>query len=227
MKVKECAFEDRPYEKFELLGASALSDSELLAIILKTGTKNMPVTEISKNLISKDKDNIGLSFLSQYSINELMKTPGVGRVKAITLLATIEIARRVNHNTPNHNVSITTPEMLANIFMKDLHDKNQEFVETAVFDTKNRVRKVIVNSIGTVNSNSISFKDILSEPIKMGASKIAVSHNHPSGDTNPSKEDIVFTDGLKDACKLLGIDLLDHIIIGHNDFFSFRRNNLL
>ena len=181
----------------------------------------------SQILISKDKDNIGLSFLSQYSINELMKFPGVGRAKAITLLATIEIARRVNYSIPNNNSSINTPELLSNIFMKDLHDRNQEIVETAIFDVKNRVKKVVVNSIGTINSNSISFKDILSEPIKVGASKIAVSHNHPSGDVLPSNEDIAFTSKLKDACKLLGIELLDHIIIGNNDFFSFRKNNLL
>ncbi len=227
MKVKEYAFEDRPYEKLERLGAEYLSDSELLAIILKTGTKNMPVTEVAKNWISKDKENIGLSFLSQYSINELMTIPGIGRVKAITLLATIEIARRVNFNIPNQNHSINTPEKLSNIFMKDLHDKNQEIVETAIFDTKNRVKKVIVNSIGTINSNSISFKDILSEPIKIGASKIAISHNHPSGDVMPSNEDISFTAGLKEACKLLGIELLDHIIIGNNNYYSFRKNNLL
>ena len=227
MKVKEYAYEDRPYEKLERLGASALSDSELLAIIIKTGTKELPATEIAKSIISKDKDNIGISFLSQYSINELMKIPGIGRVKAITLLATLEIARRVNYNIPNCNLPINTPEMLSSIFMKDLHDKNQETVETAIFDVKNRVKKVIVNSIGTINSNSISFKDILSEPIKMGASKIAISHNHPSGDIFPSKEDIAFTNGLKDSCKLLGIELLDHIIIGNDNFFSFRKNNLL
>ena len=227
MKVKEYAFEDRPYEKLERLGAEALSDSELLAIILKTGTKSTPVTEVAQSLISKDKDNIGLSFLSQYSINELMKISGIGRIKAITLLATIEIARRVNYNIPNYNLSVNTPEMLSNIFMKDLHNKNQEIVETALFDVKNRVKKVIVNSIGTINSNSISFKDILSEPIKQGVSKIAISHNHPSGDIIPSKEDIAFTNGLKEACKLLGIELLDHIIIGNNNFFSFRKNNLL
>jgi len=227
MNLKEYAFEDRPYEKLERLGASALSDSELFAIILKTGTKNMPATEIAKTLISKDKENIGLSFLSQYSINELMKIPGIGRVKAITLLATIEIARRVNFEIPNYNSPINTPEKLSNIFMKDLHDKNQEIIETAVFDIKNRVKKVIVNSIGTINSNSISFKDILSEPIKIGASKIAISHNHPSGDISPSNEDIAFTSGLKDACKLFGIELLDHIIIGNNNYFSFKKNNLL
>ncbi|MBR6252472.1 MAG: DNA repair protein RadC [Clostridia bacterium] len=227
MKVKEYAFEDRPYEKLERLGAEALSDSELIAIILKTGTKNYPVTEVAKNLISKDKDNIGISFLSQYSINELMKIPGVGRVKAITLLAVVEIARRVNYNIPSNNMSINTPEMLANVFMKDLHSKKQEIVETAVFDVKNRVKKVIVNSIGTINSNSISFKDILSEPIKMGASKIAISHNHPSGDVFPSNEDVAFTNGLKDACKLLGIEIIDHIIIGDNQFYSFKKNRLL
>ena len=111
--------------------------------------------------------------------------------------------------------------------MKDLHNKSQEVVETAIFDVKNRVKKVIVNSVGTINSNSISFKEILSEPIKMGASKIAISHNHPSGDTFPSNEDISFTKGLKDACKLLGIELIDHIIVGDNKFFSFKRERLL
>lgn len=227
MKVKEYAYEDRPYEKLEMYGASALSDSELLAIILKTGTKNVPVTEVAKQLISNDKENIGISFLSQYSINELMKVPGIGRVKAITIIAIIEVAKRINNNMPNLKTPISTPEMLSKVFMKDLQDKNQEYIETAIFDTKNRVKKVIVNSIGTINSNSISFKDILSEPIKVGAPKIAISHNHPSGDSTPSQEDISFTVELNNACKMLGVELLDHIIIGNNNFYSFKMNKII
>ncbi len=212
MKLKDYAYLDRPYEKLVYYGAEALSDTELLAILIKTGIKNKTALDISRDILTKDS-NIGLSVLTQYSIEELMKTEGIGRVKAIEIKAFCELAKRMNFKLPLPNERITTPEQLSQVFMKDMYGLKQEVVETAILDSKNRVLKVKINAIGTINSSSTHIKDILSEPLKMSCSKIAIAHNHPSGDVTPSKEDIDFTKKLIDACKLLDVQFLDHIII--------------
>ena len=182
--------------------------------------------EISNNVLTKDESNIGFTFLTQYSIEELMKFEGIGKVKAITIKALCEFARRYNMCKPHPNERITTPEQMSKVFMLELQGKTQEMVKTAILDSKNRVIKVITNSIGSVNSNYVDLKDILSYPIKMGAPKIAIAHNHPSGDVTPSQNDICFTQKIKEACDLLGIQFLDHIIIGNNSFYSFKSNSL-
>ncbi len=169
--------------------------------------------EISNNILTKDESNIGFTFLTQYSIEELMKFEGIGKVKAITIKAICEFARRYNICKPHPNERITTPEQMSKVFMLELQGKTQEMVKTAILDSKNRVIKVVTNSIGTANSSMVHIKDILSEPIKMSAPKIAIAHNHPSGDAMPSFEDESFTLKLKDACNIMGIEFLDHIII--------------
>jgi DNA repair protein RadC len=213
MKVKDLNIENRPYEKLFSKGAETLTNEELLAIILNNGTKQKSVLDISNEIMTKDKQNIGFSFLTQYSIEELMTIDGIGKVKAIKIKAMCEFAKRFNIGKINPNERISTPEQLSKVFMNDLIDKPQEIVETAVLDSKNRVVKVITNSIGSYNSNQVLIKDILGEPLKMALPKIAISHNHPSGDVSPSNEDILFTQKLNEACNLFGIQLLDHIII--------------
>ena len=190
-----------------------LSDSEILAIIIGSGTKRKNALEIANEIITKDESNIGFSFLTQYSIEELMKFEGIGKVKAVYIKAICEFARRLKIGNLQSNERITTPEQMSKVFMLELQDKKQEMIKTAIIDSKNRVIKVITNSIGRGNTSFVDIKDLLSAPIKMGAPKIAVAHNHPSGDITPSREDIDFTHKLNDACKLLGINLLDHLII--------------
>lgn len=226
MKMKDLSYLDRPYEKLETYGAKALSDSELLAIILKNGTKDKTVLEISQELMSKDKENQGMVFLSQFSIEELIKIDGIGRVKAIQLKAVCELAERAFYRKPVLKEKIKTPEQLSLIFMGELRYKKQEFLKTAILDSQNRIIKIITNSIGGLNSNSIEIREILSEPIKASAAKIALIHNHPSGDVTPSKSDIIFTMKVNEACKIFGIELIDHIIIGNGEFSSLKRLEL-
>ena len=184
-----------------------------MAIILKTGTKHKSVLEIANDILTKDESNIGFSFLTQYSIEELMKFEGIGKVRAVEIKAVCEFAKRLKFGNLHSDERITTPEQMSKVFMLELQGKKQEIIKTAIIDSKNRVIRVITNSIGKGNSSFVDIKDLLSAPIKMGAPKIAVAHNHPSGDITPSQEDIDFTHKLNDACKLLGIVLLDHIII--------------
>ena len=218
MTIKKYSYQDRPSEKLLSKGAESLSDSEILAIILNTGTKEKSALDISKEIVSKDEENIGFSFLSQYSVEELMKIEGIGQKKATLIKAVCEFAKRFKLDVPNPKERITTPEKLSKVFMLDLYDETQEIVKTAIFDTKNRVIKVVTNSKGAVNSNTIAIKDILSVPIKAMAPKIAICHNHPSGDVTPSQEDIIFTKKLLEACNLFNITLLDHIIIRQKFF---------
>lgn len=226
MKMKELSFLDRPYEKLESYGSNALTDSELLAIILKTGTKEKTVLEIAQELTTKDIQNEGIVFLSQFSIEELMKIDGIGRVKAIQLKALAELALRATSKKPMPKTKINTPEQLSLLFMSELRFKKQEVVKTALFDNQNRVIKTVTNSIGGLNSNSLEIREILVEPIKSSAAKIALIHNHPSGDVTPSKSDIDFTIRVREACKMVGIELIDHLIIGNGVFSSLKRMEL-
>lgn len=226
MKMKELEVMDRPYEKLEAYGANVLSDSELLAILLKTGTKNKTVLEIARELMKKDVEKEGILFLSHFSMEELMKFEGIGRVKAIQLKAIAELVSRSCFKKPMLGEKIKTPEQLSLVFMSELRGKKQEFVKTIILDSQNRIIKTVTNSIGTLNSNNIEIREILNEPIKISAAKIALVHNHPSGDVTPSQSDIYFTLKVDEACKLFGIELMDHIIIGNGDFSSLKRLEL-
>lgn len=226
MKIKELSYLDRPYEKLEHFGAGFLSDSELLAILLKTGTKNKTIIEITQKLMSKDKENEGVVFLSRFSIEELIKIEGIGRVKAIQIKAICELIKRASSKKPILKEKIQTPEQLSLIFMGELRYQKQEFLKTAIMDSQNRIIKCITNAIGGLNSSSIEMRELLSEPIKCSAAKIALVHNHPSGDVTPSKSDIVFTSKVNEACKIFGIELIDHIIIGNGQFSSLKRLEL-
>ena len=226
MKMKELSVIDRPYEKLESYGSNALTDSELLAIILKTGTKEKTVLQIAQELITKDIRNEGVVFLSQFSIEELKKINGIGRVKAIQLKALAELALRATSKKPTLKEKINTPYQLSLLFMSELRFKKQEVVKTALLDTHNRIIKTVTNSIGGLNSNSLEIREILVEPIKSSAAKIALIHNHPSGDVTPSKSDIDFTIRVRDACKMVGIELVDHLIIGNGEFSSLKRLEL-
>lgn len=226
MKMKELSYDDRPYEKLEMYGANILSDSELLAILLKTGTKNKTVLELTQELMRKDVKKEGFIFLSYITLEELQKINGIGRVKAIQLKAIGELINRACFKKPELGEKIKTPEQLSLIFMGELINKKQEIVKTVILDTQNRIIKIVTNSIGNLNSNAIEIREILNEPVRISAAKIALVHNHPSGDITPSKSDIHFTLRVNEACKLFGIELIDHIIIGKGEFASLKRMEL-
>ena len=207
-------------------GANVLSDSELLAILLKTGTKNKTVLEIAREIMLKDTEKEGIIFLSHYSIEDLVKIEGIGRIKAIQLKAIAELISRSCFKKPLLGEKIKTPDQLSLVFMNELRDKKQEFVKTVILDTQNRIIKTVTNSVGTLNANIVEVREILNEPIRASAAKIALVHNHPSGDVTPSKSDIYFTQKVNEACKLFGIELIDHIIIGNGDFSSLKKLEL-
>ena len=209
--MKELPKSERPYEKLELYGEKTLSNAELLAIIIKTGTKDETSVELAQRILKlNDTDTEDLSYLQALSIEELMQIKGIGKVKAIRMF-----------KTSNYKaITIKQPHDLAKILMSELKFEKSEKVKIIVLNNKNEIQKIKDIATGGSNFANVSIKDILSEPIKMKAPKIIVVHNHPSGDSTPSKQDIVFTEQLYEISELMGIQLLDHLVIGNMNYTS-------
>ena len=221
IKMKELPKSERPYEKLELYGEKTLSNAELLAIIIKTGTKDETSVELAQRILKlNDTDTEDLSYLQALSIEELMQIKGIGKVKAIQLKAVTEIAIRMFKTSNYKAITIKQPHDLAKILMSELKFEKSEKVKIIVLNNKNEIQKIKDIATGGSNFANVSIKDILSEPIKMKAPKIIVVHNHPSGDSTPSKQDIVFTEQLYEISELMGIQLLDHLVIGNMNYTS-------
>lgn len=226
MKMKELPISERPYEKLEMYGANTLSNAELLAIIIKSGTKDESSVTLAQKILSLGKnkeckeDNI--KFLQELSIEEFMKIKGIGKVKAIQLKATCELAKRISKPIRQIKTKIRTPQDVANLFIDELKIEKREIVKVIIMNSQNVILKIQTISQGGTSSAQVSTKDILLEAVKMGAPKIILIHNHPSGESKPSKADIEFTEKLEKAAEILGILLLDHIIIGYNQYTSIK-----
>lgn len=223
MRIKDLPKTEKPYEKIENYGAECLSNAELLAVIIKTGTKNVTAIEIAQQILLLDKENKGLGFLKNVSIEELKNINGLGRVKSIQMKALAEFAIRFSKPQIIARKIITSPEDVAKILMLEMKDETQEIVKTLILNNQNELIRIVTNAVGTGNSSYVEVKDIFKEAIKSNAMKIIVVHNHPSGFVEPSKEDIKFTQKIKNAGELMGIELLDHIIIGSTTFASMKR----
>ncbi len=228
IKMKELPSSERPYEKLEMYGAGALSNAELLAIIIKTGTKEESSVTLAQKILTLNhnkKDN--LTFLQDISIEELTKIKGIGKIKAIQIKAVSELTKRISRPIVNNKITITCPENVADLLMNELKNEKREIVKVLILNTKNIVLKILDISYGSTNLAIIEPREILVEPIKMGAPRIILVHNHPSGDPTPSKSDIIVTEKLIQASKLMGIEILDHIVIGYNKYESiFLRKGL-
>lgn len=224
LKIKELPESERPYEKLEMYGSSMLSNAELLAIIIKTGTKEETSIDISRKiLVSNNKENTkedNLSFLQHSSIEDFMKIKGIGKVKAIQLKAICEIAKRMARPIQNLNITVKRSKDIADLMIEELLYEKREIVKVVILDTKNKVSKIVDVSYGGTNFAMIEPKELMSEVIKMGAPKMIMVHNHPSGDPTPSMSDIQITKRMIQATQILGIELLDHIIIGRCNYQS-------
>lgn len=224
--MKDVLLEDRPYEKLEQYGAEYLSDSELLAIIIKSGTKEMNSLKLAQILLSKNSSGLSsFNYLDNISIEELKSFKGIGRVKAIQIKAVIEIAKRISKNSKDKVTKITSPKDVYDLLSKDLEDKQVEQIKVVILNNKNIVKSVGTVSVGGQNKASASVKEILYEPLKQMAASIIIVHNHPSGDSTPSKQDILFTKRVIEGIRIFDIELLDHIVIGKNEYTSIKEMN--
>lgn len=226
MTTKELPLSEQPYEKCERLGAEALSDAELLAIIIKTGTRQECSIEVAQRLLSMDEAKPGLLFLHYATMQELMEISGIGRIKAIQLLAVAELGRRLSVAAMD-KTSFRSPKELAERYMSSMRHLLQEKVILIMMDSKCHILKEALVFKGTVNSSPLEAREIFLLALKHRAVFIILIHNHPSGDPNPSRADLNTTRRIKEAGDLLGIKLMDHIIIGDNEYISLKEKGFL
>ncbi len=227
LTVKELPITERPYEKCERYGTKMLSDAELLAVIIRTGSKNIRAVELAQKVLNLSEDNKGILGLNYFTIKELMGIKGIGKVKAIQLQCIAELTNRMAKASLNKKIGLSTPKIIADYYMQEMRHFTNEEIKLVILDTKNNLLKDMIISKGTINSSIISPREIFVEAIKYGAVYIVLIHNHPSGDPTPSKEDIIATKRIRDAGAIIGVTLIDHIIIGDNQYVSFRERELL
>lgn len=221
MKVKELPLSERPYEKLEMYGAEALSNAELIAIIIKTGTKEESSVSIAQKVLALEKKSENnLKFLQDVSIEEFMSIKGIGKVKAIQLKAICELTKRISRPINTGQIKIISPKDVAELLIDEMKFEKREIVKTILLNSKNVVIKIIDVCLGGTNSAILKPKDVLQEAVKIGAPKIILVHNHPSGDPTPSESDFDFTKRVKEASDIMGIELLDHIVLGEYNFES-------
>ncbi len=222
IKIKEIPKIDRPRERLISKGSSSLSDEELLAIILKTGTNNVSAKELAGQIINYAG---GLSNLNNLSLPELLKIKGIGEAKACDLLAVLELARRINQKRREIlKVKLIHPQIVVDYY-KHLTDLDQEHFYCLYLNSQKKVIGEKLLFIGTVNYSMVHPRDVFKEAYLLNAVGIICIHNHPGGDVAPSKDDEVITQNLKKVGELLGIEIVDHIIIGGDNYYSFKEND--
>ena len=219
LKMKELPSSERPYEKLEIYGAKKLSNSELLAIIIKSGTREESAVTIAQKVLNlnKNKDVNDLRFLQDMTIEELSKIKGIGKVKAIQIKALCEIATRINSPINKINIIIKTPKDVADLFMQEFKNEKLEKLKMILLNTKNEIVKNIEIKTGSINEIQVRPAEVLKEVIKEEVNKFILIHNHPSGDSTPSKADFDFTERIEKCSSLLNLNFLDHIVIGKDN----------
>lgn len=227
LTLKELPVSERPYEKCEKYGAASLSDAELLAVIIKTGSKGERVSELANRILNYSKGKSGLIGLNYLTLEDFMSIHGIGRVKAIQLLCVTELTKRMAKAHLPENAVLNQPKEIARHYMQELRHLDCEHVVLLLLDTKCHKIKDFLISKGTVNAALAEPREIFLKAVRYGAVNIVLLHNHPSGDVSPSNADISITKKVFQAGELLGIQLVDHIIIGDNRFFSFREKGMI
>lgn len=219
--------EDRPCEKCIRHGVQALTNRELLAVILRTGAKGYTVLELAGELLKLVPEREGFTGLRRMSLEELSAVRGIGQVRAVQLKCMVEIARRMAREEAGEGTFFTSPAAVAGYYMEDLRHEEQETLLLLMLNQKGRLLREKYMFRGTVNASLVSPREIFLEALSSRAVQIILLHNHPSGDASPSREDLNMTRRVREAGELLGITLSDHIIIGERTYMSFREQNYL
>lgn len=226
LMVKDLPRDERPREKLLNKGVESLSNAELLAILLRTGTKEDSVMRVAENLLSAYQAN-GLASIVNLSPRDFSKIKGIGQVKAITVIAAIELGKRLAMNPTNERYKIHSPQDVADYVMARLRYENREYFMGMLLNTKNHVLATPTISIGSLSASIVHPRELFREAIHYAAASIILIHNHPSGDPNPSKEDLFVTEKLVKAGKLMDISVLDHVIIGDNRYISLKETGII
>lgn len=222
--MREMPHEERPRERLVQLGAEALRDAELLAVIFRTGTREVGAVALAERVIQHFS---GLRGLSRASVEEMMQVPGLGQVKAVEIKAALELGKRLAAYTEHDRRRIRSAQDVADYLMIRFKDCETEQFKCLLLNTKNEVLRVAEVSSGGLDATMALPRDVFRQAVREGAPAVIVTHNHPSGDPEPSRDDVALTKRLVEAAGVLGIRLLDHIVFGDGRYASFKDRNLL
>lgn len=222
-RIGDMANEDRPRERLAQVGAGALRNAELLAILLRTGLEGENVIQLSERILAQ---NGGLVGLLKISYSDLCNVKGIGPAKAAQLKSAVELGKRIAAATPQEKPSINSPADAANIVMYEMRALDQEVVRVLLLDTRNRLMQTVEVYRGSLNTSMIRVGELFREAVKQNAASIIVVHNHPSGDPSPSPDDVAVTRLMVEAGRLLDIPVHDHLVIGQNRFVSLKERGL-
>lgn len=220
MRIKLLPEKERPVEKACTLGINRLSNAELIALVIHTGMKNKSAISLSEDILGTFPE--GLKSLGGCSIDDLLEITGVGKMKGCAILAAVELGKRISSCPGADRLSIQSAEDVANIFMEELRYLKKEHFNTVLVNSKGEIILTDEVSVGELSSTVVHPREVFSQAIRKSAAAVIFVHNHPSGDSNPSDEDIKTTKRLVEGGDLLGIRVLDHIIIGDGEFTSLR-----
>lgn len=227
MRIEDQPLYARPYEKFLSQGAESLSDVELLAILLRTGTKDCNVVELAEKLLCQNTKEPQIISLYEWTLEKLLEINGIGNVKGIQILTLLELSKRLSRQRYSLGAKFNNPRDISNIFMEELRHQKEECFVTILLDAKCRMITYEMVSKGSLTASIVHPREVYKKAISRSAYSIVALHNHPSGDPTPSKEDIHITNRLKQVGEVIGIPLIDHIIIGDRRYFSLKEEGCI
>lgn len=228
LKIKDLPIYERPYEKLEEYGPEMLSNAELLAIIIRTGSRDETSVALAQRVLRQDKSGKGLAFLHDITLEELRCIKGIGRVKAIQIKALAEISKRMSSTyNSGKRVAIKSPADVCNLLMEEMRHLRKEVFKVILLNTKSHVIRCADVSIGSLDASIVHPREVFSEAVRSGCAGLIFVHNHPSGDPEPSPEDVDITRRLVESGKILGIKVLDHVIIGDGKYVSLMEKGLM
>ena len=222
------SMQNLPYEKFISYGAETLTDSELLAIIIRTGTPQMSARELGEEVLKEaGKYGNGLLGLYQIPLHELMCVKGIGKVKAVKLKALAELCTRMSQTKAKDSLSFKEPYSVASYYMERFRHEKVEYIMLLLFDSGLHLIDEQIISKGTSNASLLSPREVYITAFRSQAAYIMLMHNHPGGNPMPSKNDVDITERIEQIGRIIDVPLLDHIIIGDNSYFSFKEGGLI
>lgn len=220
MKIKLLPDEERPIEKCLYQGVTSLSNRELLALIINSGTREKSAMDLAEDILAKEKG--GIFYLREMTLEELMAINGIGKAKATRIMAAVELGKRISMKPVQYGSFVESEKDVAALFMEDLRYQKKEFFKALLLNSKGGVISIETVSVGELNSTIVHPREVFLAAIKKSAAAIIFVHNHPSGDPNPSKEDFLTTARLVECGHLLGINVADHLVIGDGKYISMK-----